>query len=140
MSTAGIYIAYIDGMLGEVAADTGDLDTDTIEGHLIDDTDYTANFGSDQFLDPAIAAAARVSSTDLATATITAGVIDAADTTFTAVSGDGIDSVALNINNGGAETADPLLILLDNGGATTPNSNDIICQWDSGGNKIFKIG
>ncbi len=139
MSTAGIYIAYIDGMLGEVLAATGDLDTDAMEGHLIDDTDYTANFGADDFLDDA-AAAARVSTIDLAVATITAGVIDAADTTFTAVSGDGIDSVLLNVNNGGAETADPLLILLDNGGATTPNGNDIICQWDSGANKIFKIG
>lgn len=139
MSTAGIYIAYIDAMMGEVLAGTGDLDTDTIEGHLVDDTDYTANFATDDFLDD-LPGAARVSTTDLATGTITAGVFDAADTTFTAVSGDGIDSVALNVNNGGAETADPLLILLDNGGATTPNSNDIICQWDSGANKIFKIG
>ncbi len=139
MSTAGIYIAYIDAMLGEVTAGTGDIDTDTIEGHLIDDTDYAANFATDDRLDDA-GAPARVSTTDLATMTITAGVVDVADTTFTSVSGDGIDSVLLNVNNGGAETADPLLILLDNGGATTPNGNDIICQWDSGANKVFKIG
>ncbi len=139
MSTPGMYDSYKDGMLEETLAATMDLTVDNIECHLIDDADYTANFATDNFLDDVAGAARVASSNALDSPTVSAGVFDAADEVLTSVSGDGIESVLVNGDNGGAETADPLLVILDLGGTTTPNGNDITIQWDAGANKIFAL-
>lgn len=67
----------------------GDIDwvADTIKVVLVDAADYTVNLSTHDFLDD-VPAAARVATATLASKTASAGVADAADVTFTAVSGD----------------------------------------------------
>lgn len=84
----------------------------------------------------------------LSSKTVTNGVADAADVTFTAVaSGAAITGVAIFQSSavaGGADvaaTAQRLVCWLDSasGLPVTPNGGDITITWDSGSNKIFKL-
>lgn len=84
----------------------------------------------------------------LASKTVTNGVADAADVTFSAVaSGAAITGVAIFQSSavaGGADvaaTAQRLVCWIDTatGLPVTPNGGDITITWDSGSNKIFKL-
>lgn len=120
----------------------GDIDllNDDIRVQLIDVADYTVDLANHDFLDD-VAGAARVgTATALANKSTTAGVFDADDTTISAVSGDGTEAVLVYSHTGGADSARRLIAYFDNAGVVvTPNGNNIIVQWDSGANKIFKI-
>lgn len=84
----------------------------------------------------------------LASKTVTNGVADAADVTFSAVaSGAAITGVAIFQSSavaGGADvaaTAQRLVCWIDTatGLPVTPNGGDITIAWDNGANKIFKL-
>jgi hypothetical protein len=114
--------------------------SDTIKAVLVDGADYTPDLGVHEFLS-SIPVAARVAITAaLSSKTATGGVADAADTVFTAVSGDASELVVLFKDTGDAATS-PLIALIDNAGAltVTPNGNDVNVVWDNGANKIFKL-
>jgi ApbE superfamily uncharacterized protein (UPF0280 family) len=72
--------------------------------------------------------------------TSTAGVADAADITFTAVTGSAVTQFVI-YRHTGTESTSNLIAYFDT--ATnlpiTPNGGDITIQWDSGANKIFKL-
>lgn len=84
----------------------------------------------------------------LGTKTVTAGVADAADVTYTAVaSGAAITSIVVfqsSAVGGGADVAaaaQRVIGFIDTGTGlpVTPNGGDITIQWDNGANKIFKL-
>src|SRR4051794_39104889 len=109
-----------------------DWDTDNIKAVLVDAGAYTVNLATDQFLSD-IAAGARIStSANLGTKTVTAGVADAADVAFTAVSGATVEAIVLYKDTGVAGTS-RLIAYIDNatGLPVTPNGGDINVAWDN---------
>lgn len=119
---------------------TIDWDTDDIRIILIDAADYSKSIDVDDFLDD-IAGAARVAVSDaLASKTITLGVADAADKTWSAVSGDVCEEI-IGYYHTGVESTAALIFNIDTatGLPVTPNGGDITVSWDSGANKIFKL-
>lgn len=72
--------------------------------------------------------------------TVTGGVLDAADVTFTAVPTADVRFCAIYKDTGTAATS-PLIALFDTaaGLPVSTNGGDIIIAWDNGPNKIFKL-
>lgn len=103
---------------------------------LVDSADYTYS-AAHEFLS-SVPGGARVSTFTLASKTVTAGVFDAADGTFTAVTGDPSEALILYVHTGSDATA-RLLFYID-GISVTPNGGDIAVAWDNGANKIVKFG
>lgn len=118
-----------------------DWDTDDIRAILIDTADYTVALTTHDFLDD-VAAGARVAvSGALVSKTVTAGVADAADVTFTGVTGDSVEAIIL-YKHTGADATSRLIAWIDtasSGLPVTPNGGDITIQWDAGANRIFKL-
>lgn len=117
-----------------------DWDTDDIRLILIDAADYVVNLATHDNLDD-IAVAARVAvSGSLTGKTVTDGVADAADVTFTAVSGDVSEALVL-YKHTGVESTSRLIAYIDaaTGLPVTPNGGNINVVWDNGANKIFKL-
>jgi hypothetical protein len=114
----------------------------TFRAYLVDiqgGTGYAVDLVNDEFLS-AIPAGALISYTALAPIDPAAGIADAADVTFLAVSG--AVSEAIVIVKWVTNAADsPLVAYIDSatGLPVTPNSGDIGIAWDNGGNKIFKL-
>lgn len=120
----------------------GDIDllVDDIRCILVDAADYTASQAADDFLDD-IAAGARVAVSGAMTSkTTTAGVFDAADVTFSSVTGDESEALVL-YKHTGTDGTSQLIAYIDNAAEfpITPNGGDISVAWSSGANKIFKL-
>jgi len=115
---------------------------DTYRAYLVDiqgGAGYTKDLANDQFLS-AIPTAALVSYIALVPDDPVAGVADAADVTFAAVTG--AVSEAIVIVKWVTNAADsPLIAYIDSatGLPVTPNGGDIQVVWDAGTNKIFKL-
>jgi len=113
----------------------GDIDllTDTIKVTLVDLADYTYSAAHDYIDD--VPAPARVSTATLASKTTTAGVFDAADATFTSVTGD--QSEALVIwKDTGVEATSCLIAFIDTGVSgfpVTPVGTNILLSWNASG-------
>ena len=117
-----------------------DWDTDDIRCILVDTADYTVNLTSHDNLDD-IPAGARVAvSGALSSKTVAAGVADAADVTFSTVSGDPSEAIVI-YKHTGTEGTSRLIAYIDTatGLPVTPGGGDIIIQFDNGANKIFKL-
>jgi hypothetical protein len=117
-----------------------DWDTDDIRVILIDTGAYTVSIDVDDFLDD-IAGGARIAvSGSLTSKTVTLGVADAADVTFSAVTGASVEAIVL-YKHTGSDATSRLIAYIDTatGLPVTPNGGDIVVQWDSGANKIFKL-
>lgn len=128
-----VFSAYKQALLGGDRA----WDTDDMRVILIDLTDDTPT-DSDDYLDD-IAAPARVAtSSALQNPSITGGVADADDITFSSVSGDGCDG-ALIYYHTGTEGTSLLCAWVEFSAPVTPDGTSITIQWDSGANKIFSI-
>jgi len=116
--------------------------TDTIKAVLVDHGVDTPVPSSDQFLSD-IAAGARVATSPaFTTKTTTAGVADADDITFSAVSGATVESLVIYQDTGNAATS-RLIAYIDSLGTgtfpITPNGGDIQFVFDAGANRIFKL-
>ncbi|RMX08492.1 hypothetical protein D8I35_05285 [Corticibacter populi] len=114
--------------------------TDTIKVVLVDTGAYTPQTEVHEFYSD-IASSARVTTpVTLTTKTTTNGAADAADCTFTSVSGASIEAIVIYADTG-TEATSPLICIIDTatGLPITPNGGDIICVWDSGVNKIFRV-
>lgn len=116
--------------------------TDTVKCILVDTSAYTANFTTHEFLSdiPTSARVGTSSGVALTSKTTTGGAADAADITFSAVTGASIEALVL-FKDTGTEGTSPLIAYIDTatGLPITPNGGDIICTWDNGTNKIFKL-
>ena len=106
--------------------------SDNIKTVLVDTATYTVNLATDQFLSD-IALGERVAtSANLATKTTVAGAADAADVTFTAVTGD-ISEALVIYQDTGTEGTSRLIAYIDTatGLPVTPNGGDIQVQWSA---------
>lgn len=75
----------------------------------------------------------------LGSKTFTNGVFDAADATFTAVTGNSVEALVLYVDTGNAATS-PLIAFIDTGVTglpVTPNGGDINVTWNASG--IFAL-
>ena len=120
---------------------SADIDwvTDTIKVMLVKNT-YPQNLSTDEFLDDVEAYRLNTDQT-LSGKSITNGVFDAADPTWTAVTaGDTSEGVVIYKDTGSAATS-PLLIYIDSitGFPLATNGGDITAAWDNGSNKIFSL-
>lgn len=111
--------------------------TDTIKVALVDTGVYT--FSQAHQYQSSLTGVVGTAQT-LGTKTATNGVADAADSTFTAVSGATVEALVIYKDTGSAATS-PLLAYIDTatGLPVTPNGGDITIVWDNGTNKIFKL-
>jgi len=127
------------GREGFLAGDI-DWDGDTIKVTLVDAADYTKNLATDNdYAD--VTAGGRVAESGAFTSkTVAAGVADAADVTFSSVSGDVSEELVI-WQDTTVEATSRLICNIDTatGLPVTPNGGDITCTFDSGVNKIFKL-
>lgn len=114
--------------------------TDTIKVYLIDTGAYTPQTSVHQYLSDIPTSARIAGPVTLVSKTTTGGAADAADVTFTSVSGASIEAILL-FSDTGTESTSPLIAWIDTatGLPITPNGGDIIVTWDNGTNKIFKV-
>lgn len=122
---------------------TGDIDwvADDIRCVLVDTATYAVNLATHTSLAD-IPAAERVASTtaSMTGKTATAGVADAADVTFPAVSGDPSEALVIYKHNA-TESLATLIAYIDSatGLPVTPNGGDITVTWGGAPNFIFKL-
>lgn len=112
------------------------LSTGTVKVALVDAGTYTFS-QSHQFLS-SLSGVIGTAQT-LGTKTFTNGVFDAADVTFTAVSGASVEALVIYVDTGVAGTS-PLVAYLDTGFTglpVTPSGGDITIAWNASG--IFKL-
>jgi len=114
--------------------------SDDVRCILVDTGLYTPNLATDQFL-TAIPGGARISlSGSLTTKTATAGVADADDVSFTAVTGATVEAIVL-YKHTGVDATSRLIAYIDTatGLPFLPSGGNVAIQWDNGSNKIFKL-
>jgi len=114
--------------------------SDTIKTTLGDSADYTLAIDTDQYYSSVTAAGRVATSGAMTSKTVTLGVADAADITFSAVTGD-VSEYLIGWKDTTVEATSPLIYCIDTatGLPVTPNGGDITVTWDSGANKIFKL-
>lgn len=115
------------------------LSSATIRAMFVDHADDTP-VTTDDFIDdilsaarvPALASCPALGSKTFGT--VAAGVFDAADTTFTALSGDQSESLIL-LEDSGTESTSDLIARWDTatGLPLTPNGADVTVQWNASG-------
>lgn len=108
--------------------------TDTIKVTAYDLADGAISLSTFDFYND-IPASGRVATATLGTRTATAGVLDAADTTMTAVTGDQFEALIL-WKDTGVESTSRLLIYIDtatSGFPLTPNGGDVLIEWNVSG-------
>ncbi len=111
---------------------------DTLKCALFKDT-YAPTLGSDEFFSTLSSHVVGTPQT-LTSKTVTGGVLDAADVTFSAVPTAAVKYCAIYKDTGSAATS-PLIALFDTaaGLPVSTNGGDIIIVWDNGANKIFNL-
>jgi hypothetical protein len=117
-----------------------DLSSNTITIALIDTDIYTFS-SADEHRDD-IPNSSVVAEANLANKTITAGVFDADDATFTAVSGANCEALIIyHTDTAGGNTASRLIAYIDTatGLPILPNGGDIIVRFNAGPDKIFAL-
>jgi len=108
---------------------------------LIDEGTYTYSTAH-QFYSSAVASAVGTANgVQLTTPTVAAGTFDAADITFTAVTGVSVEALIIYRHNSGANTTWLLVSLLESdyitGLPVQPNGGDILITWHASG--IFTL-
>lgn len=124
--------AFLDGLIA--------WSSHNIKCVLVDTGAYTANLATDTFLSDVPALARIATSGNLASKTVTAGVADAANVTFTAVTGVSCEALVIYRDTGVVGTS-RLIARIDTatGLPATPDGSDIAVAWDDGANRIFKL-
>ena len=115
------------------------LPSDTIKASLLSSA-YTANLSTDEFWSTISANLLNTSQT-LASKSVTAGVFDAADVTFTAVTSGSTAKAIVIWKDTGTPSTSPLLVYIDTitGFPLATNGGDITITWDNGSYKIFSL-
>lgn len=113
--------------------------SDTLKVALVKSA-YTPNLSTDEFY---TSISANVLSTDktLTTKSVTGGVFDADDVTWTAVTAGDTAKCAVIYKDTGSAATSPLLAYIDTitGFPLATNGGDITVQWDNGTYKIFSL-
>ena len=105
---------------------------DNIKAVLVDNADYVVNLAAHQFLSDVPVAGRVATSVNFTVKTTTAGAADAADITFTAVTGDISESLVI-YQDTAVEGTSRLIAYIDTatGLPVTPNGGDIQVQWSA---------
>jgi len=109
----------------------------TIKCLLIDTDDYSFSAAHEDLAD--VVASSRVGTAQTLTGkTVSGGVFDATDITFSSLTGDQVEALILYYDSGASATS-TLIAYIDSatGLPLTPSGSDATIQWDSGANKIF---
>lgn len=114
--------------------------TDTVKVILVSTSAYTPQTAIHQYLADIPVSARIAGPVTLTAKATTGGAADAADCTFTSVSGATINAIVI-YKDTGTEATSPLIAYIDTatGLPITPNGGDIIVTWDNGVNKIFRV-
>lgn len=127
---------------GKEAMLNGNVDfiNDTIKVVLIDEGTDAVDLVNDVNLSDIVGGARIGTSGALASKTVTDGAFDAADTTYSALSGASVESFTF-YKDSGVESTSTLLFNVDTntGLPFTPNGGDLTLSWDDGSLKIFKL-
>lgn len=139
--TQAIYPKFKEFCLGVALGSVAKITSPEVVAILVDSADYTYS-ASHEFLSD-VASGGRVATVALGSLTFTNGVFDAADATFTGVSGDQSEAIIFAVRpSSGANDANTRLVAYENSGTglpVTPNSGDINLAFDNGANKIFAL-
>ena len=130
-----IYPKYKETILG--AATNTNLLTGTVKVALVDTGTYTYN-AAHQFYS-SVTGVVGTPQTIGATKSVTNGVFDGADVTYTAVTGNSVEALVIYVDTGTASTS-PLVAYIDTsvtGLPVTPNGGDITITWNASG--IFAL-
>ena len=125
------------GTLGTTSGDSIDMLDDTIKVALIDTGTYT--FSQTHEYWSSASGSIVGSAVTLASKTVTDNVFDAADVTFTSVSGVSVEALIIYKDTGTGSTS-PLIAYIDvaaSGLPVTPNGNNIDVQFNASG--IFAL-
>jgi phage tail sheath gpL-like len=111
---------------------------DNIKTVLVDTATYSVDLANHQFLSDIPVGERVATSANLTAKTTTAGTADAADVTFSSVSGDQSEALVV-YQDSGAEGTSRLIAYIDtaSGLPVTPNGGDVSVQWDAAG--IFTL-
>lgn len=112
-----------------------DFETNNIQCSLLQ-AGYTFSAAHDFRDDFGANEVASAADANFASKTVTGGQADAADLTYTGVSGSAVTQLGIYKNVGTAAT-DDLIAFIDGFSSVTPNGGDITVTWDSGANRIF---
>jgi len=132
--TNAIYPAYKQALLD--ASSNADLNDGTVKVALVDTDTYTYSASHD-FLDDLSGVVGTAQT--IANTTVTAGLFDGDNVTFTAVSGATVEALVIYIDTGTPGTS-RLVAYLDTGQTglpVTPNGGDIAITWNASG--IFQL-
>jgi len=135
-----LFTSYKVLMLG--SGTLADYNDDTIKAMFVDHADDTPVAATDDNIDDILSAArvpAIASCPTLGTKTTTSGTADAADSTFTSLSGDQVESLIL-FKDTGTESTSSLMVFFDtfaSGMPLTPNGGNVTVQWNASG--IFSL-
>lgn len=116
-----------------------DLIDDTIVARLVKNT-YAQNLSTDEFLS-SVTKVTGSSDITLTTKSVTGGVFDADDISYTAVpSGETSEGVVL-AKWTGSEATSPVIAYIDTitGFPLATNGGNVAVQWDNGAYKIFSL-
>jgi hypothetical protein len=130
-----IYPKYKEVILG--AATNTNLLSGTVKVALVDTGTYTYN-SADQFL-TSLTGVVGTAQTIGATKSVTNGVFDGADVTYTAVTGNSVEALVIYVDTGTAATS-PLVAYIDTGVTglpVSPNGGNITVTWNASG--IFAL-
>ena len=130
-----IYPKYKETILG--AATNTNLLTGTVKVALVDTGVYTYS-AAHQFL-TSLTGTVGTAQTIGATKSVTDGVFDGGDVTFSLVSGNTVEALVIYVDTGSAATS-PLVAYIDTGVTglpVTPNGGDISITWNASG--IFAL-
>jgi hypothetical protein len=107
---------------------------------LLATSGYTPSTSTHQFVSDVGSGNIVVRSSAFTSKTETGGVFDAADVTFTAVTGSAASYIIGYIDTG-TDSTSRLIFIIDTatGLPVTPNGGDITITWDNGSNRIFKL-
>lgn len=118
------------------------LPTDSITAVLVNIASghYTVDLAAHQYLSSIVSGDRVAISSAFSSKSDTAGVFNAANVTFSAVTGSAAGAIVI-FKDTGTDTTSPLIAYMDTGTGlpVTPNGGDISITWDTGSNKIFKL-
>lgn len=125
------------GTLGSTSGTAINLSTDTIKIALVDTGTYT--YSSSHEFYTSISSAVIGTPVTLSSKTVTNGVFDAADVTFTAVSGSSVEALVIYKDTGTSSTSSLVdyIDVVASGLPVTPNGGDITVTFNASG--IFSL-
>lgn len=131
---SALYPSFKEGLLNK----EHDLDTDVIKVMLISTSDEPSYTSTDSVLTDIAGGpyGASTAETIPATISITDGVFDGGDVTFSSVAIDGAKDVDVLILYNDTHASDALIAWIDGFSAVTPNGGDITITW---GANIFSL-